>query len=461
MKPIFFAAITLLLAGCGTPIYVTTTTTAPPPEEIPAEGVAETNYQVFYDQLGPYGNWIDYPNYGYVWHPNVDADFRPYATNGHWVYNDEGWVWVSSYNWGWAPFHYGRWFFDDNYGWLWVPGHEWAPAWVTWGRTADYYCWAPLEPNVDADRWTPPQRAWNFVPGKRVTRPDLDKYVVNNTTIINQHITIINNTTRANDDHNRYGRNGNGNIQVGINNGQGTSTANPGNYNNRGNNNYPDNGNNHGNDNRGNDNRGNNNNNGNHYGRDNNNNPPNNNGNNNPNNGNGYGRNNNNPPNNNGNNNQNNGNGYGRNNNNPPSNNPNNNQPAQGGFNRGNNTQPVTNTPNPNVPSYNPQQRPASTITTPDTYRSPVNNNTAANQQQQPAKYNRGPGIIQVENTTNNRVQPVTIQDRNQPGQTTQNNNRVNMFRPRVVQQQQSQNGRKPAPGKVDSYKQQKPGNNQ
>src|ERR1700758_3111775 len=107
MKPLFFAAITLLLVGCGVPIYVTTTTTAPPVEEIPAEGVAETNYQVFYDQLGPYGNWIDYPSYGYVWHPNVDADFRPYATNGHWVYNDEGWVWVSSYNWGWAPFHYG------------------------------------------------------------------------------------------------------------------------------------------------------------------------------------------------------------------------------------------------------------------------------------------------------------------------------------------------------------------
>ena len=32
--------------------------------------------QVFYDQLSPYGQWIDYPDYGYVWQPNADADFQ-------------------------------------------------------------------------------------------------------------------------------------------------------------------------------------------------------------------------------------------------------------------------------------------------------------------------------------------------------------------------------------------------
>jgi hypothetical protein len=412
MKPLFFAAITLLLFGCGTPIYVTTTT-APPGDEIPAEGITEANYQVFYDQLGAYGNWIDYPDYGYVWHPNVDADFRPYATNGHWVYNDEGWVWVSNYNWGWAPFHYGRWFLDDNYGWLWVPGHEWAPSWVTWGRSGDYYGWAPLAPNVDADHWTPPQRAWNFVPGKRVTRPDVDKYVVNNNTAnIAQNVTIIKNTTVVNNNYggsrgNGGGRTGNGNIQVGVDNGRGTSTANPGNNNNRGNNNQPANGNN-------------------------------------------YNRGNGNTPNNNGNNN-------GRNNNNPPANN----------GNTPNSNQPANNRPNPNTPSYsgnNPNNnqpntsRPASNITAPDNNGSrPVANNNT--QPQPPSKYNRGPVINQVENATNDRVPQMNIRDKNQPGQTSVNPNTktVTMFRPKVTPQQQNPNGQKPAPVKVDSYKGKKP----
>ena len=33
--------------------------------------------QVFYDQLSPYGQWIDNPNYGYVWIPDVGQDFSP------------------------------------------------------------------------------------------------------------------------------------------------------------------------------------------------------------------------------------------------------------------------------------------------------------------------------------------------------------------------------------------------
>ena len=89
-------------------------------------------YQTFYDDLSPYGDWIDYPEYGYVWHPRV-ADFRPYSTAGHWVWTDEyQWMWVSDYNWGWATFHYGRWLYDDFYGWVWMPGYEWSPAWVEW-----------------------------------------------------------------------------------------------------------------------------------------------------------------------------------------------------------------------------------------------------------------------------------------------------------------------------------------
>ena len=41
------------------------------------------SFQTFYDELSPYGQWIDDPNYGYVWAPNsVGNDFRPYYSNG-------------------------------------------------------------------------------------------------------------------------------------------------------------------------------------------------------------------------------------------------------------------------------------------------------------------------------------------------------------------------------------------
>src|ERR1044071_4342023 len=99
---------------------------------------ATVSFQVFYDQLSPYGTWVNYQNYGYVWIPtDVPTGFRPYSTAGHWVYTDDGWTWVSDYTWGWAPFHYGNWFFDQTYGWMWVPDYEWAPAWVTWGEYED------------------------------------------------------------------------------------------------------------------------------------------------------------------------------------------------------------------------------------------------------------------------------------------------------------------------------------
>lgn len=102
------------------------------------------SYQTFYDDLSPYGEWIDNPDYGYVWHPDVN-DFRPYSSGGHWVWTDEyGWMWASDYEWGWAPFHYGRWVADNYYGWMWVPGYEWSPAWVEWRTGGDYYGWAPL-----------------------------------------------------------------------------------------------------------------------------------------------------------------------------------------------------------------------------------------------------------------------------------------------------------------------------
>src|SRR5436309_1057171 len=80
-----------------------------------------SSYQNFYDDLAPYGQWIDYPQYGSVWIPDVTPDFQPYATNGHWIVTEYGNTWVSDYPWGWAAFHYGRWFYDNSFGWAWVP----------------------------------------------------------------------------------------------------------------------------------------------------------------------------------------------------------------------------------------------------------------------------------------------------------------------------------------------------
>src|SRR5665213_265115 len=105
------------------------------------------DFGVFYDELGPYGQWIHYPEYGYAWQPNVGPDFVPYSTAGHWVYTDMGWTWASDYSWGWAPFHYGRWDFDNDLGWLWIPGNEWGPAWVVWRSAPGYYGWAPIGPS--------------------------------------------------------------------------------------------------------------------------------------------------------------------------------------------------------------------------------------------------------------------------------------------------------------------------
>jgi hypothetical protein len=162
----------------------------------------DLSYQDFYDELDPYGTWMDYPEYGYVWRPNLGADFRPYSTNGHWVWSDEyEWIWVSNYSWGWAPFHYGRWFYDPFYGWMWVPGYEWSPAWVAWRHGGDYYGWAPIGPGIHISigfslgSYNPPIDYWCFAPRRYIVSPRLYDYCVpytNNVTIINQ-TTIINN----------------------------------------------------------------------------------------------------------------------------------------------------------------------------------------------------------------------------------------------------------------------------
>src|SRR5665213_1919979 len=108
MKKLIYSILVLsALTGCSPLIITYQPSNSDQPQQ--AYGDQEQTDQVFYDELSPYGQWIDYPDYGYVWQPNVDQDFRPYDTNGYWVYSDYGWTWVSNYSWGWAPFHYGNW----------------------------------------------------------------------------------------------------------------------------------------------------------------------------------------------------------------------------------------------------------------------------------------------------------------------------------------------------------------
>jgi len=214
MKRILYMAVPIAISLSGCAAWVQTTyqpspqpvyTNNPPPDYnnnsgysdgYPAYDDSPQTDQVFYDELSPYGQWVDYPDYGYVWAPNAGPDFRPYATNGYWTYSDYGWTWVSNYNWGWAPFHYGRWFYDNNYGWMWMPGHEWAPAWVTWGSYGDYYCWAPIAPRIDVRSnggWTPPENSWNVVQRRRINQVNVNTYIVRTNAAVIRNVVIINN----------------------------------------------------------------------------------------------------------------------------------------------------------------------------------------------------------------------------------------------------------------------------
>jgi hypothetical protein len=115
----------------------------------PARAQVQVNISIggFYDELEPYGRWVDC-RYGECWVPErVSRHWQPYS-NGEWVYTEYGWTWVSSDPWGDDPYHYGTWVYTNRYGWEWVPGTVWAPAWVTWSYSNNYVGWAPLPPSI-------------------------------------------------------------------------------------------------------------------------------------------------------------------------------------------------------------------------------------------------------------------------------------------------------------------------
>ena len=162
---------------------------------------SEVSFQVFYDQLSPYGQWVDYPNYGYVWIPDAGSDFVPYSTGGHWIITDYGMTWISDYNWGWAPFHYGRWDYNDSYGWFWIPDNEWGPAWVSWRRASGYYGWEPMGPGISISmsfgrEYDSHNDHWIFVQDRYIDRSDMNRFYANRVDHdrIVRNSTIINNT---------------------------------------------------------------------------------------------------------------------------------------------------------------------------------------------------------------------------------------------------------------------------
>lgn len=174
------------------------------PSQASADEMNGVSFQVFYDELMPYGDWVKDGRYGYVWLPAVHNDFHPYGTNGHWVMTNYGNTWVSDYDWGWATFHYGRWYFDNNYqSWAWIPDYDWGPAWVDWRTGGGYYGWAPMGPGFSVSvRVNIPSLYWIFVPQNRFAYHNVYNYYVpyarrvkiyNNTTIINNTVVYNNN----------------------------------------------------------------------------------------------------------------------------------------------------------------------------------------------------------------------------------------------------------------------------
>ena len=196
MKQIFSRLITVALFG----LFFTMTSA----QKARAQDV-EVSYQAFYENLAPYGQWVDDPEYGSVWVPNEGGDFRPYGSRGHWVMTEYGNTWVSEDPWGWAVYHYGRWTYDNYYGWVWIPGYEWAPAWVSWRYGGGYSGWAPMGPGVSVGvSYNCPESWWIFVGPQYMYQPDCYRHwrgpsynhgYMRQTTVVNNY--YVDNHTRV------------------------------------------------------------------------------------------------------------------------------------------------------------------------------------------------------------------------------------------------------------------------
>ena len=213
MKKILGFLVFVLLFGAGCLMYVPYDGSNRPPQENSYEGDRgaygglDTAY--FYEQMQPYGRWISYSAYGYVWIPrDVGYSWRPYS-RGNWAWTDYGWTWVSLERWGWIAYHYGRWGWDRRLGWFWVPDVVWGPAWVAWRWGDAHIGWAPLPPGVDfipgrgfgRHQWDIPGHHWNFVRGRDFMDRSLDRWILpieRNVTIVNLTVFNVNVNVKEN-----------------------------------------------------------------------------------------------------------------------------------------------------------------------------------------------------------------------------------------------------------------------
>jgi hypothetical protein len=99
--------------------------------------------QTYGSTFDQYGSWQYDQPYGYVWYPQVEADWRPYSYGSWSPIRSYGWTWVGAEAWAWPTHHYGRWGFARN-AWFWIPGRTWGAAWVSWSFADDYVSWCPL-----------------------------------------------------------------------------------------------------------------------------------------------------------------------------------------------------------------------------------------------------------------------------------------------------------------------------
>lgn len=214
-KNLIALSLPIVLASCTTTYMVPqreVQVTQAPPQVVETPEVAYAPNQ-FYNDLAPYGTWIQLGGLGLVWQPgSLPYGWRPYS-DGYWVYTNYGWTYQSDTPYGWAVYHYGRWALDRQFGWVWLPGDEWAPAWVAWRDNGDYIGWAPLPPSA---RWEQggfygggvnievgiSNVGWCFVPHRHFAEWNVYTYMEapnHNVTIIQNsrsitNYTIINNT---------------------------------------------------------------------------------------------------------------------------------------------------------------------------------------------------------------------------------------------------------------------------
>ena len=181
MKTIRILVLTLLVLLAGRDVASAADPSVGVGLHIGPSGGASVDLGFFYDDLAPYGYWVDRPVYGWAWTPRgVATTWRPYQ-DGSWALTDRGWTWISDEPFGWATYHYGSWVLDPAFGWLWVPGDEWAPAWVSWREGDGYIGWAPRAPR----RVTLAPEAWVFVPTSRFLAPQIVTYAVPPTRVVN------------------------------------------------------------------------------------------------------------------------------------------------------------------------------------------------------------------------------------------------------------------------------------